>query len=337
MVVPDDILFSQRDYVAPTVYSDHRIYVSNLRYYSTLDAAINRYKFLNNQGGYDVPPAGVFEFPNDGKDHTVGINCDFYILKDNSWQLTSYKYLKTLGSPYSFPPMIFRFLLPTGTGPYYMIFDKYYLAVSALSIKSVPPEKIAELDEFYRAVQLMKYRYNALVGLLNTMSKRQLNSIEQQIFNEGILILNSFNQQIATIKGLELSYSQTGAVGLPILLIIVVIAILATATAWTVSTIVAEKEKTKQIAESYDMTKWIATKKVEIEGLVTSGTISRTTANSIFKNLDDAQGIANKVANNAATDSKGIFDNLASIAMWGAIGFVGYSFFNSRKSSSNAS
>lgn len=335
MYKPDITLFSERDYVAPTVYTEPARYVTTWNYYSSLSNAIEKYKYLHKLGGSNVAPAGWTDFTNNGKPITFGINCDFYLLKDNEFQLSSYKYLKYLG-PGNFPPIIFRFLLPSGAGPFYAIFDPYYFGLSAQSIKSVSADKLAALDDFYRAVDVLKFRYNALVGFLNAMGKRQLNSVEQQIFNEGILILNSFNQQIATIKGVEIAYTQTGAIGLPIILIIAIIAILATATAWTISTIIVEKEKTKQIAASYDMNKWIVTKKSEIAAMVEAGQISKTSADSMFKTLDDAAGVANSVAKKAAENGKGLFDNLSSIAKWLAIGALGYGLIQVAGKKSNA-
>lgn len=335
MIQPDIILFSQRDYVAPTVYTDPSRYVTTWNYYSSLAQAIEKYKYLYKLGGSNVAPVGWTDFANTGKPITFGINCDFYVLKDGEFQLSSYKYLKYIGAN-NFPPVIFRFLLPSGAGPFYAILDIYHFGLSAQSIKSVPADKLAELDALYRAVDVLKFRYNTLVGFLNTMGKKQLNSVEQQVFNEGILILNSFNQQIATIKGIEIAYTQTGAIGLPIILIIAVIAILATATAWTISTIVTEKEKTKKIADSYDMNRWIAGKKQEIAAMVEAGQISKTSADSIYKTLDDAAGVANSVAEKAAKNGKGLFDNLSSIAMWLALGAVGYGVTQLAKSKSSA-
>lgn len=332
---PDDKLFSDRDYVAPTVFTEPSRYITTWNYYSSLKSAVDKYKYLRGLGGANVAQSGWMDFPNNQKPVTFGINCDFYILKDGQFQLTSYKYLKGL-PPSGLRDIIFRFLLPTGAGPFYAIFDPYYFGLSAQSIASVPPEKLAQLDEFYRAVDLMKFRYNALVGFLNTLGKKQLNSVEQQIFNEGVLILNSFNQQMATIKGLEVSYTQTGAIGLPIILIIAVIAILATATAWTVTTIATEKQKTKQIADSYDMNKWIAGKKQEVAAMVEQGSISKSAADSINRTLDDAAGVANSIAKKAAEKNKGLFGDIASIVKWGAIGVIGYSIAKAYKPNGNA-
>ncbi len=327
MVQPDIRLFTERDYVAPTVYTLPTRYISTWNYYSSLAAAVNKYKYLHKLGGYDVTPVGWTDFANNQKAITFGINCDFYVLKDDQFQLSSYKYLKYLG-PDNLPPVIFRFLLPSGAGPFYAILDPYYFGLSAQSIASVSADKLAALDDLYRAVDVLKFRYNALVGFLNDMGKRQLNSVEQQIFNEGMLILNSFNQQIATIKGIEVSYSQTGAIGLPIILIIIVIAILATATAWTIATIVTEKEKTKQIADSYDMNRWIVDKKKEIAGMVEGGSISQTSANSIYKTLDGAAAVANSVAQKAAENTKGLLDNISDIVKWGVLGVVGWALIS---------
>lgn len=334
MVRPDQLPFSERSYVAPSVYLYGSRYVSAWNYYSTMEQAIERWKSMHNQGGSTPTPAGFVSFTNNGANQTIGINCDFYTLYEGKWQLTSYNWVKQFGSTRTdlWPPIIVRMLLTSGAGPYFMVFEPYYFGAAAISTKSLPPEKLVELDNFYRAVQLMKFRYNALVGFLNYLSRKELNSIEQKFYNEGMLILNSFNQQIATIKGLELSYTQTGAIGaLPIILIIAIIAILATATAWAVSAIVTETEKTKRIADSYNMFKWVGEKKQEVAQQVTSGQISQQSANAINKTLDQAANVAERVATDASKGSKGVFDNLASIAMWAALGFVGYGLVNRKK------
>lgn len=334
MYLPDNILFSSRDYLAPTVYSEPSRYVSNWNYYSTLDQAIEKFYYLKGQGGKNYPPAGYKAFSNNGKAQTFGINCDFYVLKDGEWQLTSYKYLKTISGVW--PPIIFRFLSPDGAGIYYAILDIYYFGLSATSIKSVTADKLAALDSFYREVQTLKFKYNSLVGFLNTLAKRQLNTVEQQIFNEGMLLLNSMNQQMATIRGVEISYTQTGAIGLPIILIIALIIILSSAAAWTISTITTEKEKTKRINDSYDLSKWIATKKQEVGMQVEQGQISQSTANGINKTLDDANATAQAIAANAAKNNKGVFGEIGDIVKWGVVGLIAYTFIKNSKSNATA-
>lgn len=336
MYIPEDVLFSERAYVAPTVFSDPGRYVSTWNYYSTLNQAIEKWNYLNNNGGTNYQPAGAVSFPNDNKPHTLGFNCDFYILKDGTWQLTSYSYLKGLSSATLInQPVIFRFIRTDGAGIYYAIFNNLYFGLSATKLKEFDPDKIAALDTFYREVQLMKYRYNALVGFLNDLGKKQLNTVEQQVFNEGLLLLNSMNQQIATINGIELAYTETGAIGNPVILIILIIVILSAATAWTISTIQAEREKTKRINDSFELNKWISNKKNDIASQVASGAISQGNADSIYKTLDDAAKAANTVANNAAKPDS-LFGNISSIVKWGVVGIIAVMLLKNFKGNKNA-
>jgi hypothetical protein len=198
-------------------------------------------------------------------------------------------------------------------------------ALSATSVDSVSAEKLAALDAYYREVQLLKYRYNNLVGFLNSLSTKQLSAKEQQIFNEGIVQLQQMQAQMLSIKGIEITYTPQGAViGFIPLLIIAAVLILAAVTGWTIVEIAAMREKTKQINDSYNLSMWVANKKQEIAQQVTSGQISPDAAKTVIATLDQAQANADKVAQAAAKDnsSGGIFGNIATIVKWGAIGFI---------------
>jgi hypothetical protein len=319
-------LFSERDYLAPTVYKKDGVGIpSGYNYYGTLNQAQQKFLFLNNRGGYNSAPVGYKTFPNTAV-QTFGINVDFYVYNNGNWILTPYSELRNTNLGQG---IVFRFYLTDGSGPYYSIFDNKLFGISATAIDSVSSEKLAALDAYYREVALLKYRYNNLVGFLNELAKKQLNPKEQQIFNEGMLKLQNMQQQISTLKGIEISYTANGAViGLPILLIIAVIAILAAVAGWTITEIMGMKEKTKQINDSYNLTMWVASKKQEVAMQATAGTITQSQADGINKTLDDATELANKVAQNASKDnSGGIFSNLATLVKWGAIGFLGYKAF----------
>lgn len=330
-IIPYEVLFSERDYLAPTVYKKAGIgIISGWNYYGTVNEAIVKYKYLNNlPGGANVTPEGSIKFLPDTTAQTLGINVDFYILSGGKWVPATYKYLRGL---LTLPPIVFRFYTTQGAGPYYAIYDSASFGMSATSIQSASPEKIAALDSFYREVQLLKYRYNSLAAFLNDLSKRVLTSQEQQIYNEGVLKLQNLQAQINTIKGIEIVYSQNGQiVGLPILLIIAVIAILAAATAWTITTIISMKEKTRQINDSYQLQQWVADKKIQVAQLAQAGTISQADANKINGNLDSAAASAEKVAENASKPGTSIFGDIASIVKWGAIGFIAMEGFKAYK------
>lgn len=329
MWYPDDKPYSQRSYLAPTVYLDASKYVSNWLYYASFEQARLKWLYLRgNADGSASVPAGVITFQNNRTAQTLGINCDFYMLKDGTWQLTSYGYLRTLTG--TWPPIIYRFFTVDGAGPYYAILDRYYFGLSASAIDEVSADKLAALDALYREVQLMKYRYNSLVGFLNSMAARELNSVEQRIFNEGLLLLNSLQRDMQSVRGIEVAYQKGSTVGIPVIAIIVIIAILAGATAWSVTAVNIEKEKTKQINDSYELQKWVANRKIEVAQLAERGEISAVSADSINRTLDAAARSAQQVAQDAAKD-KGIFGNIATILQWGVIGYLGYLFLNRNK------
>jgi hypothetical protein len=336
---PSEGLPSQRDYVAPTVFKKNGIGITTgWNYYGTLGEAIVKWKFLNNKpGGSDVAPEGTINFQPNTSAQTAGINVDFYILQsDGRWYLTNYKYLRGL---VSYPSMIYRFYTIDGVGPYWAIFDPARFGIAATSIDSVSPDKLAALDDFYRELALLKYRYNSLAGFMNGLSLQTLSPQEQQIYNEGTLKLQQMAEQMKLIKGIEISFTDKGAVVgvLPILLIIAIIAILAAATAWTITEITSMKERTRQINDAFQLNQWVADKKTQLATMVTSGQITQDQATDINHTLDKAQIVANKVADNASkTDSPGLFGEITGLVKWGIIGFVVVEGFKLFKENRNA-
>ena len=327
---PDVLTFSQRQYMAPTVFLRAGKFVSNYNYYATLEAAIRKYAYLNNlQGGRNEIPAGSYAFKSDGTAQTFGINCDFYVLKNGKWQLTSYDYVRSVAS--NMPPVIFRFLLPSTMGPYFAIFSPGYFGLAAQTVSNVDPDKLKALDDYWRAAQVLKYRYNSLVGFLNDLARRQLNTVEQQIFNEGLLLLNSMNQQMATIRGLEIGYNDGERIGIPVIALIAVIAVLGGATAWTVASIVQEREKTDRINSSYDLQKWVANKQTEVAQMAQEQKISVSAAQGINQTLSAAAAQAREVADKSSQQGGGLLSDVSSIVKWGVLGLLGYGLFNLAK------
>ena len=323
-IIWDDRTFSEKGYVAPTVYLRAGKFVSAWNYYATKEDAYKKYLYLMNQGGSNVNPVGSVQFRNDGTAQTVGINVNFYAAFANYWTPVSYKYLRdninTIGNH-----IIFQFYTTDGSGTYWAIFNTNYFGISATVVSDVSQDKLAALDSFHREVQLLKYRYNSIAAFLNTLSQRQLNAKEQMIFNQGVLLVNNLRYELTTIRGVEITFNSTGqAVGLPVFLLIGIIAILAGATAWTVSAIITEKEKTKRINESYQLAQWVANKKQEIAAQVTAGQISQAEANGIYSTLDKATATANQVANNASKPGSNIFSDMTGLIKWGVIGLIAY-------------
>lgn len=325
MVQPEQTLPSQRDYLAPSVYRPANRNVSNWNYYNSFWDAEKKWRYIENQGGQNIPPAGIVSFANSATPQTFGINVDFYILVGGLWQLTSYKYLRTRWGDANLPPVIIRMYTKEGNGPFYAIGNNYHFAIAATTVQSLSPDKLAALDDYYREMQLMKYRYNAFIGFMNTLAGVQnMNTIVQKVYNEGLGLLQTFSQQMSTVRAVEIQYSQGEKIGaLPVLAVIAIVALLAGAAGWTVSAIISEKEKTKRINDSYELNKWVAEKKIQVGSMVEQGTLSPSAASTINKQLDAAAEAGNSVAERESAN-KGIFGNIADIVKWGVLGLIGF-------------
>lgn len=334
----DEGLYSERDYIAPTVFKKAGVSLgtSSWNYYNTLNEAIVKYKYLNKlPGGANITPAGGVTF-NGTAAETFGINCDFYIRKsDGRWYATTYKFLRSNVAAY---PVIFRFYTRDGNGAFYAILDWKNFALSATPVDDVSSEKLAALDTFYRNVQLLKYSYNSLAAFANSLAQRQLTAAEQQIFNEAVLKIQNMQAEMLSIKGIEINFSKSGvvagSVGVVPFLIIAIVLIIAAAASWTIVSIMDQAEKTQRINDTYELGKWISQKKLEIAQAVRNGTITEGQAGEINKTLDNAQATATQVANNASKPGTSLIGDITKLVQWGVIGFVafeGIKLFKSRK------
>lgn len=307
--------YTQQGYVAPTVYLLKGGAIPRWNYYNTKEQAI-----AVLSGNPPTTSAGNVVFTTNAVPQTFGINVDFYILKSGQWLPVDYAYMKAN----NVPPAVIRIYTPTGSGPYWSTLNNRYFGISATKVDEYDPNKIAALDSFYREVALLKYRYNALVGFLNSLGQRQLSPVEQTIFNQGVLLLQNLNNQMSQLKGVEIHYTQTGAVGVPIILIIGILAILGGVAGWTITAIATEREKTKRINDTYELNKWIAAKKQEIAAQVNAGTLSSTQAAGIYSTLDSAAAVGNKVATESTKPTAGLFGEVRDVLKWGIVGLIVY-------------
>lgn len=333
--MPTPIFSTPDDYVAPTVYLlAAKTAIGKYNYYKSMGDAAQKCLYLNNGTGANSTPLGQVTFINNGQAQTMGINVDFFVFNSGAWVPRTYAQLR--GTSLS-GMIIFSFYSTQGGGPYWAIFDNRYFGISATTVRGSDPQKALALDNFYRSVQLMKYRYNYLAGFLNQLSQRQLNPAEQQIYNSGLLLMQNLTNQMRSINGITISYTDKGTIGNPVILIIAIIAIVAGATGWTIYAIQMEQEKTQRINDAYDLNKWVADKKVAIAQQVNQGVISQQQANDAIQTLDNASSVANKIALNASKNSEGGFlGDTASIIKWGVIGFLGFKAFeafNNKKQS----
>lgn len=313
MIVPPT--YSERAYVAPTVFLKAGANMPRWNFYNSLDTARKQYFYALGLSATQPGSAGAVSFTGTAA-QTFGINVDFYRNVGVAFYPVSYESIKS-----NMPQLyVIRFYDTNGAGPYYAVINSKYFGISATVVYPEGEEQKQQLDLFYREVALLKYRYNSLAAFLNQLAKKELNNKEQQIFNEGLLLLQNLSNQIRNIRGIEIYYSQNGTIGIAPILLIAIIAILAGATAWSVSEIFAEKEKTKRINDSYDLQKWVAAKKAEVAA---NSAISSSDKQSIYKTLDAAASQAQAVAKASLQDDS-FLGNIKSIVKWGVVGLLGY-------------
>jgi hypothetical protein len=318
--------YSSTGYVAPTVFLLKGGSVPGWRYYSSLTQAAAAYIDPD-----PVTAAGSVYFMANDQPQTFGINVDFYVLVNGKWTFVDYSYMKD----HPTADGIIRMFTPQGDGAFYAVLNRKFFGLSATVVSNYEPAKIAALDTFYREVALLKYRYNALVGFLNSMANRTLTPAEQQIYNSGLLRLQILSNQLNTIDGLDVQYSAAGAVigVLPIILIIAIIAILAGAASWTITTIQAETEKTKRINDSFELLQFVADQKRQVAEKVAAGSLTQAQANEIYKTLDSAAAAGTKVAETSSQGGKSFFEDLTSLVKWGLLGYglyIGYNLIKKR-------
>lgn len=325
--------YSNRGYLAPTIYLLAKKDISAWNYYDTFDKAKKKWDYLRKlAGGSNVSPSGSVSFTrNAPQAQTIGINVDFYIPQSPGvWVPVAYATMKDYyekTTPDKFY-CIAKFYPTNGKGPYFILMDKNYMGISATSVNTTDAKKLAELDGFHREVQLLKYRYNSLVAFLTELSKKDLTAKQQQIFNEGLLLKSNLESQIRGIKGIEITYATTGqinGIGVAPLLVIAIIAIIAAATAWTVYAIATEREKTKRINDGYDVSKWVTTKMQEV---AKDPNISQADKTKILNTLKETSDTASNVVQNSSENTKSVFGEIGDIAKFGLIFLFGIMAMN---------
>ncbi len=307
---------STRAYLAPTVYHYANNAQPNWMYFTSLATAIKQWQYVMNMPGATAQkPAGNISFTTAAT--TLGINVDFYFnLPVAGWVNVPYSILRQVYSKKVVIP--FRFYKTDGSGPYYSVLDNSVLGISATTLASVTQSKIQALDDFHRQVQLLKAKYNTLALYLNNLSKKPLNAVQQQSFNEGILLLQNLKSEMTGIQGIEFSYSANGQINgvgfIPIIYIVLAVLLAGTA-AWTIDRLYTESQKTARINSSYDMQQWISGQKIKIAAAVKAGTISSSDANGMYADLDNSAKAAQDIATAASANTPGILDKVQDIAL----------------------
>lgn len=323
----------KKGFVAPTIFLQKGKLISGWNTYATLQDAFNKIKYLIGDGGADIKPAGSVSFKKDGTAQTIGINVDFYVAinKDKVVNL-GYAAFKTAYEKFSKPIyFICKFYKPDGTGPYFLIFDKRYMAAAATTVSSYEKSKVAALDELHRETALLKAQHNVLASFLNKLAAKQLSPLEQQIFNQGMLRLSAMRSEMSALVAngtMEVYYSKDGTIGALVIPLIAWIIVGAVAAGWTVNKIVTEVNKTKRLRTSYDQQKWAAEQELLIAQELKKGTITKEDAAILTAGVKQVSQQAGENATTASQPDKSMFGEIGDIVKWGAIGFGIYAVAN---------
>lgn len=320
--------FSTSGYVAPTVFKLKNS-MAGYNYYKTRAEAVDKLLYLNNMGGRNVPAAGAIRFVKPGDYETFGINVDFFVHVPfvNKWMAVPYEFMRMYYTKLKF---VFRFYDTSGKGPFYSVFDARSFGIAAQKIDKVSTEKLRALDEFHRELQVLKAKHNTLVSFLADLSKKNLSASEQRTFNSGVLLLNNLQNQLRTIKGVDITYGETGAVAgvgvAPVLIWIVVAIVAAGVVSWSVSDILREKEKTSRVNSSYDVQKWVEDQRRQIAA---DNSIPPAEKQRLYDGLDKMAEGSRENAGAALEPTKGTFGEIGDIFKWGVLGLLGITLVKS--------
>jgi hypothetical protein len=309
---------SQTAFVAPTVFKVQGVKLPRVNYYATKEAAFNQFLFLTNKTKTKSLPSGSVDFTPYFVAQPIGINVDFYYYTPLGFVQLPYSFFRTMPIKAK-SGIVFRFYKNDGSGPYYAIFDNVNFGASATVVKDIPANKIAALDEFHRQLQALKARHNTLAAYLTNISTQRLNVVQQQSYNEGLLLLQNLREEMKAVKGAEFSFGSKGeAIGIiPIIIWVVGAIVLAIAAAWTIDKVNTEIQKTKRLNAGYDIQKWLADQNLKIAAAKKAGIISEADAHALTQ--------ANTVTSNQAAENntkqteetKSVFDKIENIALIG--------------------
>ena len=311
-----DVIYSQRVYVAPTFFKKAGVVLPRWNYYTSFTDAVISYNFLTGKSTLQ-PPAAAGAVPfNSNSAETIGINIDIFLPWMGSWYPCSYKYFREKATN-TFA--VIRFTKTDGSGPYFAAYSPAYMGVSATVAYPDGPGQQQALDDLYRECALLKYRYNALAAFNNKIRSLPQTPVTVAIAAQAQVKMVQMAAEMGTIQGVQFYYNKDGKIGFLPLLLIGAVVIFAGVTGWTVYKIIQEKEKTARINASYDVARWVDEKIIEVNA--SQGMTPQQKAAAI-KDLRNTKDAALTVAENSTKENKGLFGNIASIVQWGVIGII---------------
>jgi hypothetical protein len=313
-----------KGYIAPTVYRLASSTSLKWPYFSSLQSAVSFIKVLARiKGAVLPPPAGYTYFTSNKTAQTLGINVDFY------WPVD---FFGTLPVPYVFVRdkfkaggnviMPFKFYKTNGSGPFYSVLSSTDLNIAATVSDKLSPDKIQQLDKLTREVVLLKANYNALATFISKLGQQQLLPVQQQVFNEGILRLLEYKQQIAEIKDIEFKFgksNQVAGIGNPAAVIWLVFwAVTAIIAAYTVTRIAAKWAEVQKIRSDNDAIEFITDANIRIaKDASLTAEQKRDLINENNKTKSSIEQHKTTVEENAAKPA--IIEQVIGLAKWGVI------------------
>lgn len=314
----------RRGYVAPTVYKLATSPITALNYYRTIDDAIFKLKYLQKKpGGKNVSPAGSVKLQNTRTAQTIGINVDFYLPDNNLGPIAQpYTAVKQKFAAAGNVYMPFKFYKTDGSGPFFAILASSDMGIAATVTAKLSPEKIEAFDKLTREITLLRINYNALASFLNDLSKKKLNKTQQQIFNEGILRLQEYREDIRSIKDVDFVFgknNQVSGIGiLPVVAWLIFGIASALIAAWAVTKIAAKWSEVAKIRSDNDTVTFLTDAKIRIaENPNISAQDKTKLLADIDKSITKVEDHKNTVEENAAKPDT--IQQLISLAKWGLI------------------
>ncbi len=312
---------SQTAFVAPSVYRLAKSTVVSWMYYNSFQKAYDQYLIIKGKSLPKPAPTGYVNFTAAATNQTLGINVDFYTVVNSQPMAVPYAFIRQNVNAIN-DWLLIRFFKTDGAGPFFTIVHTANCGFAATKIADVKADKVAALDNFHRNLQQLKAHHNSLVTWLNAMSKRPLSAWEQKYFNQGMLLLQNMRQQIASIKGIQVNYSQGGTIGdFGLTAIIIGIIILAAAASYTVITVTQEAAKVAKIVDNNNAVKFQSSYQLEVAKAVQAGLITKQTGDALIKNSQQQQQAAADNNKELTKTDEGFLSQFLTAAKWG-LGFM---------------
>jgi hypothetical protein len=314
---------AQTVFVNPSVYKPAAIKTSGWNYYASAKDAMYQWAYLNNVKGYTaVKPAGAVLFKKPGIAETMGVTLDFFMYHPALGVVPApYAIIKQLMySSNKAATCIMRFYKTDGSGPYWGILDNRYLAITADRYDNIAADKVKAITDFHNTVQKLKRQYNVLASFVTELSKRKLNATEQQVFNESMLRLNNFQNQLRQLKGVTIVWDDSGKVsgiGLVPLVWVAIIVVSAIVATYSLDRILSYLSDAKKLDAANDNIQFVHEQKLKIAAAVKSGAITQEQADILNRDLDKTKDAAQKNADDitSRTDET-VIDKITKAATW---------------------